>query len=441
MARAAILAFRETLIPSASRMLRFLQLSDIHFRSTTPGDAQAIQAQALDYDLRERLIADARRVVGRVGGICGVLVCGDLAQKGETSEFNQAATWLQELCNAVGVAPWMVWVVPGNHDLDRTKVSDRTLELRRQLRESGDDLATILADSIDRQALLGPLDNYLEFASAFDCMFDQKLAWVELLDLDGLPLELHGLNSALLCEKGESPEDRRTLIGAEQATFEAQDGLAHYTMCHHPRCWLLDATELDARFEAHVHVRVTGHVHRRSFSPTAAGVYIRAGAVSPGRASDGNYSTPEVPSYDLVSLRGVGQSCDRRIEIAVVGRHWNQEQECWEDARELGLACTVRLGEPPSRAAMALPEPAPTGALELADRELRYRLARLPAYDRWQCLQNIDGPLAEAMQAPEHQQVEYLFAWAKVNERLADLRQAVREAELGNLQTRDANDA
>jgi len=426
-------------------MLRFLQLSDIHFRSTDSGDAQAIQAQALDYDLRDRLIADARGVVARVGGICGVLVCGDLAQKGDTSEFNQAATWLQELCNAVGVAPWMVWVVPGNHDLDRTKVSDRTLELRRQLRESGDDLATILdavlANPIDRQALLGPLDNYLEFASAFDCMFDRKLAWVDLFDLDGLPLELHGLNSALLCEKGESPEDRRSLVGAEQATFEAQDGLVHYTMCHHPRCWLLDDIELDARFEAHVHVRVTGHVHRRRLSPTEAGVYVRAGAVSPGRTADGGYSPPEVPSYDLVSLRGVGQPRDRRVEIAVVGRHWNQEEECWDDAHDLGLACTVLLSEPPSRAAIAIPEPARTGVLDLADRELRYRLAQLPTYDRWLCARNIDVPLAEAMQAPEHEQVEYVFAWATINERLADLRQAVREAEMGNLDTRGTNDA
>jgi excisionase family DNA binding protein len=152
-------------------MLRFLQISDIHFR----GGATGHEEGALDYGLRQALIEDARSAVAQAGGVSAVLVCGDLANWGSGSEFTQASTWLHSLCSAIGVPPWMVWVVPGNHDLDRAKLGAEQLELRRRLRSAADGeqvaamFAAVLADGEKREALLDPLYNYIEFASAYDC--------------------------------------------------------------------------------------------------------------------------------------------------------------------------------------------------------------------------------------------------------------------------------
>src|ERR1700683_2827958 len=157
-------------------MLRFLQLSDIHFRSAAERiEGSAPRTQELDYELRERLIENARVVEPQAGGVSGVLVSGDLANKGAGAEFAQATAWLQNLCSAIGVPPWMVWVIPGNHDIDSSAIGAVQREQRQHLREAGEQLASdfsgLLGDPQQRAALLEPLHNYLEFASGYDCMF------------------------------------------------------------------------------------------------------------------------------------------------------------------------------------------------------------------------------------------------------------------------------
>lgn len=97
----------------------FVHVSDIHF-----GQEKDDRVYIHD-DVKQQLIVDARDVVATIGhgSAHGILVTGDIAQSGKSSEYEVAGRWLDELAASVGVEPHRVQMVPGNHDLDRSKLS------------------------------------------------------------------------------------------------------------------------------------------------------------------------------------------------------------------------------------------------------------------------------------------------------------------------------
>jgi hypothetical protein len=410
-------------------MLTFLQLSDIHFRdsgSLVEGDARPV-----DYDFRERLVADARTAVREIGGVSGILICGDIANRGAGSEFGQAIEWLQNLCAAIDIDPWLVWVVPGNHDLDQRRIGDEQCQLRTDLRACTpadvDALfEQILADADKHSALLEPLENYLEFASTYSCAFGPEPFWTERLELTSHELELRGVNSALVCGPGDNPEDKPMVIGDRQATVENSPGVVHYTLCHHPSSWLVDRPGVDLLFEERVHVRVTGHLHLRDLRNTPCGVYLSAGAVSPDRDPMGGFTAPCVPRYELVSLRVVEIDSAPNLEIFVRGRVWSDLDGWQADSEPRGtVGRRYRLGDPNSGEDIPVESAEQAADISRPRHELRYLLARLQAYDRDRCAEEINAPLDTILQAPSHRQVGELFDWAESNGRLAALWSAV----------------
>jgi Calcineurin-like phosphoesterase len=405
-------------------MLTFLQLSDIHFRGkTTVGD----DGVALDYGFREQLLADAQVAGEQAGGISGVMICGDIAQSGFTSEFGQASEWLANLCAAIGVDPWLVWVVPGNHDLEQKRIGESQWREREALRSCAAQsldalLEEIVEDPARREMLTEPLYNYLEFASGYDCMFGPEPFWTDLLELDSERLELRGINSALICGPGDHARERPMVIGRNQASVTTAPGTVHYTLCHHPGEWLLDPPETGRLFDERVHIRVTGHVHIRGVETTALGIYLRAGAVAPRPGPEGVFIDPCIPRYDLVSLRTREVDSARHLEIIIRGRRWS-EAEGWQPDRDpLGtVARRYRLGAAAGAVEIEIEPGLHAEALRRPERELRYRLSLLQAYDRNTCAQQIGIPPDTLAAAAAHQQVAEIMAWAKEHNQLPAL--------------------
>jgi hypothetical protein len=406
-------------------MLTFLQLSDIHFRGDDLIDRYG---NPLDYDFRERLVADARRAATELGGVSGVLICGDVADSGVGSEFGQASEWLQNLCAALDVDPWLVWVVPGNHDLDRKRIGDPQLSHRERLRgcdpdDLNDTFERILASPANSESLLEPLENYLEFATAFNCAFGPDLFWTERLDLDAESrLELRGLNSSLLCGKGDHHTNNPMVIGDRQSTVAVQDGAIHYTLCHHPHTWLRDGDHVDDLFDQRVHVRVTGHLHDRRLRSSSRGVHLEAGAVSPERDARRRFTEPCIPRYELISLRTVEADEVLHLDLVVRGRLWSEEGGWKADLGPEGtFARRYRLDRADPGTAIDPDLGATASGISRPLLELRYRLARLQPYDRNQCAQRIGAPLDDILRLPVHRRVGEIFSWAELNNRIADL--------------------
>src|SRR4051812_43014010 len=96
------------------RELLLAHLSDIHYSGYGAWD--------LDADLRRQLITDLRGLVPEYGDLNGVLVGGDVARIASTDEYEDARQWLDQVCEVGGCRESNVWTVPGNHDVDRTRI-------------------------------------------------------------------------------------------------------------------------------------------------------------------------------------------------------------------------------------------------------------------------------------------------------------------------------
>ena len=94
-----------------------LHFSDIHFKRTEVGEPDDPNRA-----LRSDIIKDVKRMRHVVGHAAdGILLTGDIAFAGHADEYSFAFQWLEEkLCPAAGCKIEDVFVIPGNHDVDRT---------------------------------------------------------------------------------------------------------------------------------------------------------------------------------------------------------------------------------------------------------------------------------------------------------------------------------
>lgn len=185
-------------------LLAWLHLSDIHIGHGA-ADHQADQNLVL-----EALRADvARQIAAGIPKPDVVLVTGDIAFSGacrNKHEYKRAAAWLKKIAGAVELGPEAVFVVPGNHDVQRPVDKPDKEDLLRALRNGKKTVDNVLPDRAIRKYLAARQANYFAFvkgfASACSATEDSKLppgCWQHSLPRrDRLTVRLCGLNTALL---------------------------------------------------------------------------------------------------------------------------------------------------------------------------------------------------------------------------------------------------
>ena len=178
----------------------YLHLSDIHFGQETGSQLH------IHNDVKEGLVEDVAGFVKNEMGssITGIIVSGDITYSGKESEFQEAGKWLDKLSTAGGCEQTDVYVVPGNHDIDRDQLSEAERIMLEKIAEEGDDaLDRCLIRDDDREVLYRRLSSYRSFAAGYRCPLDLSGG----LAGDAVPLELVpgrsirflGFNSALAC--------------------------------------------------------------------------------------------------------------------------------------------------------------------------------------------------------------------------------------------------
>ncbi len=296
--------------------LVLVHISDIHFTR-----ASGVSAHDLDKNVRNELILDATKIAKEIGPVTGVLVTGDIAFSGSKAEYDRATDWLRDFCGAIGCPAENVWVVPGNHDVDRERTKRKvTRTLHESIRKEGSDvdreLREILSDAQSAAALLEPLTEYNTFAGRFGCSISaEKHYWERDLELTcGTAIRVRGLTSVLVSNE----EDRRTgiVLGAAQASVERASGVLHMTLCHHPPDWLSDHDAVEDHLKSKVHIQLFGHKHSQRLDEINGKIRLVAGAMHPDRG-EGNW----LPTYNFLEItRRDGE----RIGLRVYQRRWNQ---------------------------------------------------------------------------------------------------------------------
>ena len=316
-----------------SLALTYIHVSDIHF-----GQEKGSEVYVHD-DVKDCLIADAAEMQAAEGiqRMDGVIVTGDVAFSGKAGEYDRAGEWLDRLTESIGCQKPDVMVVPGNHDIDRDRISAGAKLMLERMLEGGDcELHRFLADEGDREILYAKFADYRAFAEGYDCGLepDGGVAIERRVEIAaGRSLRFVGLNSALLC--GEQHEDGRLLLGGKQRVMPRRTGEELVVLCHHPLESLQDA-ELASRYvRTRARVHIYGHVHKPSLSieePEGNGdvLTLSAGAVVPPKSVDGYTYT-----YNLVQFKWDPQTGG--LKVVILPRRWNENATKFDsDTEQLG---------------------------------------------------------------------------------------------------------
>jgi predicted phosphodiesterase len=311
-------------------MMLFLHLSDIHFKRTEIGEPDDPNRA-----LRSDIINDVKRVGKEFGRPAdGIWLTGDIAFAGHADEYEFAYRWLEEeLCTAAGCKIENVFVIPGNHDVDRKVETDPAQLMAR------DALRSKPANHVDRElrkwmrsriasdVIFGPIQNYNRFAAKFLCALRpyvddgsgeipaRPFACRDLKLNDGSTLRLWGFNTVLVSDVTD--DERRMLIDPAAAQIEEKDGICHVVMAHHPFNWLKNRRAFEDRCNKVAKIQLFGHEHTRRVEEAKRHLRIRAGAMHPDR------DEPDwKPGYNWIDISVEGDGAGRKLVIRVWVRQY-----------------------------------------------------------------------------------------------------------------------
>lgn len=302
--------------------LVLVHLSDIHFTGSS-----GTSVYDLDAEVRNELLRDASALTKGLEVATGVLVTGDIAFSGQRAEYDRAAAWLADFCRAIGCPDESVWVVPGNHDVDRKVANSKvTKTFHESIRSKhgpalDKELREILSDEQSAKALLAPLTEYNTFAARFQCSISAaKPFWERDLPLPcGTIIRLRGLCSPLVSNQHD--EKGNIVLGSAQVGVHRVDGVEYLTLCHHPPDWLLDHDTVIPHLESKVRIQLFGHKHSQLVQTINEGLRITAGAMHPERAG-----ADWEPFYNVLEI---ARRDDESIGVRLFQRRWHKTNLCF----------------------------------------------------------------------------------------------------------------
>lgn len=247
-----------------------LHLSDIHFRAPDCVNPD------LDPDrpYRTRMLQDVRARVQTLGPVGAILVGGDIAFKGDPQEYEAALAWFKDLVKVSGCPLERVFVIPGNHDVDRNLITHTpsTRNAQKAIKQAPphqreQELRTQFTDPDTGRSLLAPLGAYNDFAKLFNCQIysPDHLYWRQDLALQGsVHLRIYGLTSTLLSGANGHEDTRGSLyLSPLQTVFDPVEDVVNLVLCHHPPDWFMDHDEIQDAVCGRAAIHLFGHKHRQ----------------------------------------------------------------------------------------------------------------------------------------------------------------------------------
>ncbi|HEY9798718.1 MAG TPA: SIR2 family protein [Leptolyngbyaceae cyanobacterium] len=255
--------------------ITWLHLSDWHQKGKD-FDRQVVR-DALKRDIKER-----EKISHDLAKIDFIIFSGDVAWSGKKEEYEAAQKYLfDHVLEATGLPAERLFIVPGNHDLDRDIVYEllpysmqKPFESKYQ--NNNNQVKNWLMDNRKRDRLLEPFEAYREFVTKYTGHISPDYGCVQTIKINGKRVALLGLNSALMAGRKKETEeieeindDGKLIVGEPQL----YDALNRITSCdvriavlHHP-------LELLAEFERGLitqrlqnnygcHFLLCGHQHK-----------------------------------------------------------------------------------------------------------------------------------------------------------------------------------
>lgn len=328
-------------------MLKILLLSDIHFIHCEDDENE--------YRSLETAFMEAMDNIRDDGGVNQILICGDVANKGKSEEYEKAEAFIKDVFEHLGCdeKQTQLYVVPGNHDIDRCVNKSSRLLFRPMLLDpyKGDEfIYNAKHKELDALRILySPLEAYHKFAnmhSSADAIavgilegvpnFNDKgfRKEVQLGTLDNYVIMLHCLNSTLACDEDEvndpnavAPNEHKLFLTKYAYNPDTPITTVNISMMHHPLAWFENNKAIQEEFDRKFKIQIYGHVHTQSIKQDREGksaIRLQCGSLHPG-----NYGDSEIypPLYNILELnikRGV-------LSLSVICYSWDGEQFMKDD--------------------------------------------------------------------------------------------------------------
>lgn len=313
----------------------FVHLSDIHF-----GQERDHVVHIHD-DVKNQLVSDATEVIADLssGPATGILVTGDIAFSGKAEQYDAAGKWLDALAEGIGCPIHRVQMIPGNHDVDRDKLSVGGTQLLDYIRAGGPaEYEKVIANENDRATLFSRFEDYGRFCIGYNCGLDEEAKFATNLRIEVGPnrwIRFIRLNSSLLCH-GEERDDKPELVmGERQFVIPRHPGEENVVLAHHPLNWYKDAADVRQYVRSRARAFISGHEHnpKVNIDEVEDGcdvMMLAAGAAVPFKSNEIYTFTYNIIEFDW------DEHTDNLV-VTIHPRVWNPAKTCFEaDDKRLG---------------------------------------------------------------------------------------------------------
>jgi len=240
----------------------WLHLSDWHQKTDRDFDRKIV-LRALLKDIRER-----NKISSDLEKIDFVIFSGDVAFGGKAEEYQAAKEqFFQPLLEVCGLEPEQLFIVPGNHDLDRDDFRLLPGDLKEPL-STEKDVQDWLTDNRKRSRLLEPFREFSSFISEYTKQDQPDYMNIKIINIIDKKLALLGLNSAWMCGRNEENNgDYGLVIVGEPQIYSALDEISgadfKIAVLHHPFEWLreFDRNRIEDALRQECNFILRGHQH------------------------------------------------------------------------------------------------------------------------------------------------------------------------------------
>jgi len=243
---------------SSTPAIRWLHISDLHFQATVKYDADVVTAALLN---------SMQSLSSRFGKIDLVFVTGDIANSGKPAEYDRATEFFDRLLHVLGLSRAHLFVVPGNHDVDRVAGQGlaRTLESREAADTYFDPNRALLHITHRQRAFADWYNQYFSGTRTFS--ENSTCSPVRLLTVGGMSVALLEVNSAAFSlddsDHGKLWIGRRCVQAATR-DMQAQSADLKVAIMHHPLEWIceIEHSNVKSSLSSSVDCILSGHLHR-----------------------------------------------------------------------------------------------------------------------------------------------------------------------------------
>lgn len=273
--------------------INWLHLSDLHISAENTFD-QGVIHEAFYDDLVEQLVENNIK-------LDFIFFTGDVAYSASSRDYELAVNFLNKLCQTLKFDKGNLFIVPGNHDVNRYKVSKLLDDSRKEL-ETREDIRKIFTNDEMLEKYLMRFDNYSKFISdLYSIKYEMNPSnyySATVRTIDGIEIGIIGLNSVWASYGGRNDSNNIYIseIQLSQALEKVRASSLRIVLIHHPISWLYeeDKTDIENMLRIHCQIILHGHLHRSDFqiinSIKGQQIIIPAGAIYTGRRISNSYN-------------------------------------------------------------------------------------------------------------------------------------------------------